>query len=324
MQTDMKSSWRVLISTHPFGLVSSEPLDLLRANNCEIVMNPYGRKFRPEEERKQLKGIDGLVAGTELLDETVLEHADRLRVISRVGVGLDGIDFDYAREKGIVVTYTPHAPALAVAELTICLILDLLRMVTIADRNLRKGQWQRYTGHRLRERTIGIVGIGRIGSRVAKLLSGFGCRLLGYDIEPNLTVSDMMKIDWVDFETLLKESDLITAHVPLNEQTYNMIDAKAFDLMKPDSFLVNTSRGSIVNEEALINALDKNKIAGAAIDVFTNEPYNGPLIKQKNVILTCHMASTTKESRYLMELGAVRDCLRVLKGQKPKNPVLMI
>lgn len=317
-------AYRVFVSTHPFGAGDRKPLDILEDAGCEVTLNPFGRKLRPEEERELLEGVDGLIAGTERLDEWVLEKAERLRVIARVGVGLDGIDFDVVREKGIVVTYTPQAPALAVAELAVGLILNLARMVTRTDRQLRQGRWNRYMGRRLREQTVGIVGVGRIGRRVAHLLSGFGCRVLGHDLVPDETISDMVGLRWVGRESILRESDFLTLHVPLTDQTYHWVDEGTLAMMKPGACLINTSRGEVVDEEALVRALRVGALGGAAIDVYAEEPYQGPLCEIENIVLTCHMGAATKESRYDMEVGAALDCVRVLCGETPEHPVLMM
>jgi len=322
--TPKTSIHRIFVSAYPFGLVDSKPLDILKKAGCKVVLNPYKRKIKPEEEKDLLQGIDGLIAGTEALNGEVLDRADQLRVISRVGVGLDGIDFSVARERGIVVTYTPHAPALAVAELTIGMILDLARMITKADRDIRKGIWSKYMGRLLSEQTVGIIGMGRIGSRVARLLSAFGCHILAHDLDPNLTLSDMFSIEWVSLKNLLKKSDFVTLHVPLTDKTYHLINVATLSLMKPTAFLINTSRGPVVDEAALEQSLRNEIIAGAAIDVYEREPYSGPLLHQEKAVLTCHMGAATTRSRYLMELQAAEDCLRVLQGKRPKDPILMI
>lgn len=314
--------YRVLVSTHPFADCGSEPLDVLRQAGCEVILNPYQRKLRPEELRKLLsQGIEGLIAGTEPIPRWVIEGAPRLRVISRVGVGLDSVDLHAAREAGIVVTYTPQAPALAVAELTIGLILDLMRQVSRTDRLARRGEWQRHMGWRLRERTVGVVGVGRIGQRVIHLLKPFGCRILAHDLHPDVTFGDMYGLTWVDKATILREADVITLHLPLTALTYHWIDETALAQMKPGACLVNVARGGIVDEAALASALEAGSFGGAAIDVFENEPYTGPLSRFEQVILTCHMGAATHDSRFDMELGAALDCLRVLRVEPPVSPV---
>jgi len=165
--------YRVFVSTQPFGATDPAPLAMLEEAGFSVRLNPHGRKIRREELVEELKGMDGLIAGTEKLGAEVLEPATNLKVISRVGVGLDGIDFKYVNRNGIVVTYTPQAPALAVAELTLGLVLDLARHVTFTDKMLRSGSWHRYMGRRLKDQTVGIIGVGRIGRRVASLLSPF-------------------------------------------------------------------------------------------------------------------------------------------------------
>jgi D-3-phosphoglycerate dehydrogenase len=278
--------------------------------------------MKPEELGQLLsEGVEGLVAGTEPITRAVIEGAPRLRVIARVGVGLDNVDLKAAREAGIVVTYTPHAPALAVSELTVGLIIDLLRRITSADRSMRRGTWTKHLGLRLRERTIGVAGVGRIGKRVINLLKPFGCRILPHDSAPDYTFSDMLGLQWVDKETLLHESDLISLHLPLTQKTFHWIDASALARMKSGACIINSARGPIIDESAVQSALTTGTLGGLAIDVYDKEPYDGPLRDFEQVVLTSHMGAATQESRFEMELEAARDCVRVLLVQKPLSPV---
>jgi D-3-phosphoglycerate dehydrogenase len=251
----------------------------------------------------------------------VISGAPKVRVISRVGVGLDSVDLQAAREAGIVVTYTPQAPALAVAELTIGLILDLLRKISSMDRLVHSGKWHKYLGFRLRERTVGVAGVGRIGKRVIHLLHPFGCRILAHDIEPDTTFGDIYRLEWADKETLLRESEIVTVHLPLTPLTFHWIDNTALAHARDGICLINAARGPIMDEAALIQGLECGHVAGLAIDVYAKEPYDGPLCNFDQVVLTCHMGAATHESRFEMELGAAEDCVRVLRVEKPLNPV---
>lgn len=313
--------YKVLVSTHPFGQSGAEPLKVLEQAACDVVLNPYNRKMSQDELRSLLSdGIEGLIAGTEPITRSVINSAPHLRVISRVGVGLDSVDLEAAAQAGIVVTYTPQAPALAVAELTLGLIVDLIRRISRTDRRIRQGKWDKYLGFRMRERTIGVAGIGRIGKRVIHLLHPFGCRVLAHDIEPDWTFGDIYGLQWVNKETLLRESDVITLHLPLTPLTFHWIDAAALAQMQPDACLVNVARGPIVDEGALVQVLQSGRLEGVAIDVFEKEPYQGPLCSFEQVVLTCHMGAATRESRFDMELEAALDCVRVLRVEKPLNP----
>ena len=315
-------SYKVLVSTRPFGQSGVEPLNVLQQAGCDVVLSPYDREMDADELRALLSdGVEGLIAGTEPITRAVINGAPRLRVISRVGVGVDNVDLQAAREAGIVVTYTPQAPALAVAELTLGLILDLMRRISRTDRLVHQRKWNKHLGFRLRERTIGVAGVGRIGKRVIHLLRPFGCRILAHDIEPDWTFGDIYGLRWVDKETLLRESDVVALHLPLTPLTYHWIDDAALAQMRPEACLVNVARGPIVDEAALVKALEAGRLEGAAIDVFDKEPYNGSLCNFEQVVLTCHMGAATQESRFEMELEAALDCVRVLRVEKPLNPV---
>lgn len=307
---------KTLITTVPFGSENRFPLEILEANNIDYIINPFNSKLK-EEQLLELtnKGIETIIAGTEPITRKVIENAKDLKHISRVGIGLDSVDLIAAREKGLKVSYTPDAPAPAVAELTIGLILSLLRGIHIANSELHKGKWQRHYGRRIPEITIGIIGIGRIGTRVLRRLKSFGTpRLLINDVMPNLELNREFKIEWASKDVLYKESDIISIHVPLTQNTKNMITSKELSMMKKNSMLINTSRGGIINEKDLYESLLENKIGGAAIDVFDNEPYKGPLTKIDKCLLTAHMGSMSIDCRTRMEIEATEEVIRFTKG----------
>ena len=307
---------RVLITTVPFGAIDRKPLDLLEAEGIEYVINPLNRKLKEAELADLAKDFGVLIAGTEPNTRRVMENAPHLGLISRVGIGLDSVDLLAARELGIQVSYTPDAPAPAVAELTIGLMISLLRGIPLADRNMRNGVWHRIFGRRLAECTIGLIGVGRIGKRVVRHLSGFRPkRILANDLVPDVDFGNEYQLEWTDKETIYREADIISLHVPLTHLTHNLITYKELALMKPTTVLLNTSRGGIINERDLANALRNRQIAGAAIDTFSQEPYSGELTTLENCILTSHMGSMSKDCRFNMELAAVEEAIRFLKGE---------
>lgn len=306
---------RVLISTIPFGEADRRPLDLLEAAGLEYVINPIGRKLRESELAELIGDFDALIAGTEPITAGVLEKAVRLRVISRVGIGLDSVDLEAARQRGIQVTYTPDAPAPAVAELVIGLILGSLRRIPNADRGMRHGVWHRFVGRRLAELTVGVIGVGRVGKRVIQHLSGFGPRILANDLVPDLDFGAKYDVQWVEKNELYREADIITLHVPLTLLTRRLIAAPELRLMKPHAILINTSRGTIVDEHDLAEALQSNRLAGAALDVFQSEPYSGPLTTLENCLLTCHMGSMSQDCRLRMEIEATEEVIRYMEGK---------
>ena len=269
---------KVLITTVPFGEHNRLPLELLESAGIEYLINPLGRRLKEQELAGMIGDFDVLIAGTEPIGERVLVRASRLRLISRVGIGLDSVDLLAAEQRGIKVAYTPEAPAPAVAELTIALMLSLLRSVHVANLQMHRGQWKRHLGRRIAEVTIGIIGIGRIGARVLRRIPAFGTpRVLVNDIVPNLPLVPGLKLEWVAKEEIYRQADLISVHVPLTVHTKGMIRREQLMLMKPDALLINTSRGGIINEHDLAEVMLAGHLGGAAIDVFEQEPYVGEL-----------------------------------------------
>lgn len=315
------SGCRVLITTIPFGEVNRRPLELLEAAGVDYAINPIGRKLREEELAELIGDFDVLIAGTEPITAKVLDRAPRLKLISRVGIGLDSVDLQAARRRGVLVSYTPEAPAPAVAELTIGLMLSALRSIPHADRGVRNGVWHRYLGARLAGKTVGVIGVGRVGGRVIQHLAGFEARILANDLKPTLGAHTAPYVQWTDKTTIYKEADLITLHLPLTSQTRNLVTARELSLMQAHAILINTSRGGIVNEQALAEALRASRLGGAALDVFQQEPYAGPLANTENCILTCHMGSMTKDCRARMEMEATEEVLRFLRHAPLRQPV---
>lgn len=312
---------RVLITTIPFGEVNRRPLELLEAVGVDYAINPIGRKLREEELTELIGDFDVLIAGTEPITARVLDRAPRLKLISRVGIGLDSVDLRAARQRGVLVSYTPEAPAPAVAELTIGLMLSALRSIPHADRGVRNGVWHRYLGARLAGKTVGVIGVGRVGSRVIQHLAGFEARILANDLKPTIEAQNAPYVQWTDKATIYKEADLITLHLPLTLQTRHLITRRELSLMQAHAILINTSRGGIVNEQDLAAALWAGRLAAAALDVFQQEPYAGPLANVENCILTCHMGSMTKDCRARMELEATEEVLRFLRHEPLRQPV---
>lgn len=307
---------KVLITTVPFGDKNRQPLDQLQAAGIEYLINPIGRKLKEDELAEMISDFDVLIAGTEPITEKVMNRAPRLKLISRVGIGLDSVDLLAAERRGIQVSYTPDAPAPAVAELTIGLMLSLLRSVHVANAQMHRGEWHRYFGRRMSEVTIGIIGTGRIGGRVLQHLTAFGSpRVLVNDLASDHMVAPGPKLEWVDKEVIYREADMISLHVPLTVHTKNMIRSEQIATMKSDALLINTSRGGIINEADLAEALRNGRIGGAAIDVFDHEPYSGELTSLDRCLLTSHMGSMSVDCRTRMEIEATEEAVRFLTGQ---------
>ena len=309
---------RVLITAVPFGQVDPGCLDLLDEAGVECVRNPHGRRLTEPEIASLVAGFDVLIAGTEPITRRVIRAGRRLRLISRVGVGLDSVDLSAAREHGVAVAYTPEAPADAVAELTIGLALSLLRGVHRADAAIRAGVWTRLPGRRLGAVTAGVVGVGRIGRRVVRLLSAFGARIVANDLAPPTLAEP---VEWVDKPTLFREADVVTLHVPLTPTTVGLVGPRQLAMMRPDALLVNTCRGGVVDEAALAEALRGGRLAGAAVDTFVDEPYHGELVGVDTCLMTAHMGSMAADCRRLMERGAARNVVAFLRGEPLDEPV---
>ena len=307
---------KVLITTVPFGDKNRLPLELLEAAGIEYLINPLGRKLMEDELAELVSDFDVIIAGTERISEKVMTRASRLKLISRVGIGLDSVDLLVAERKGIQVSYTPDAPAPAVAELTLGLMLSLLRSIHVANTEIHRGDWQRHFGRRIPETTIGIIGAGRIGGRVLRRLSAFGSpRVLVNDIHPNPTVTKDLKLEWVGKDEIYRQADLISLHLPLTVQTKNMIRRQELLAMKRDALIVNTSRGGIINEHDLATVLKSGHLGGAAIDVFEQEPYSGELVGIDRCLLTSHMGSMSIDCRTRMEIEATEEAVRFLNGE---------
>jgi len=274
----------------------------LKNAGVEVKLNPFAARLT-EDQVIELLGTDtiGLIAGLEPLTKNVLQAAKSLKVIARVGTGLDSVDLAAAKQLGITVLNTPDAPTKAVAEFTLAHILGLLRHVSQADRQVRVGVWKGLMGSLLETKTVGIVGFGRIGKRVATLLSAFGASVIISDAQVSKSVYPNVELD-----ELCIKSDILSLHLPYNEATHHIINEKNLNLMKKGSYIVNISRGGLVDETALLAALKSGHLAGAALDCFEQEPYEGELRNLETVQITAHMGSYARETRDLMEQEASR------------------
>lgn len=297
---------RIAITTSSFARYSEAPLDLLRERGIDYVMNDTGRTLAEEEAIRILQGCVGVAAGTEPLGRHVLEACPDLRVISRCGAGMDNVDHDCARERGIAVRNTPGGPTQAVAELTVGLVLTLLRQVSHQDREIRAGVWKKRMGNLLHGKRVGIVGFGRIGHAVARLLDPFGVEIAYAD--PNCDDDAYPKLG---LDALMDWADIVTLHCAKPKGGV-LLDKGRLSLMRPGSYVINTARGGLVDENALYGLLVAGHLGGAALDVFAREPYDGPLREMNNVILTPHIGSYAREARILMEMDTIRNLLAAL------------
>ncbi len=300
---------KILISTSSFGKEDKTPLKMLEEKGFQVVLNPYGRELKPEESIELLKDVKYLIAGTEKLNRSVLETAKELKIISRCGAGMDNVDLDYAKERGIKVKNTPMGPTHAVAELTLCLILDLLRQVTLSNNELKSNAWKKRMGNLLLNKKVGIIGLGNIGKRLVELLKPFGNKIYVVDPNPDREFIAKNGLELTDVETLFKTSEVISIHAPICTETHCLININSLSEINRDAILINTSRGQIVDEKGLYECLKAGNLRGAALDVFEKEPYYGDLCSLPNVILTPHIGSYAKEARVQMEIDSVKNIL---------------
>ncbi len=298
---------KVLIGPSTFAELDPTPMDVLIKAGCEVVNNPYKRKLTKPELNSLLQGVTGLIAGLEPLDREVMSRSE-LRVISRCGSGLSNVDLEAAKDLGIKVFSTPYGPTSAVAELTLGALLSLLRMIPLMDRDLHQGKWNKKIGIQLEGKTVVIIGFGRIGRRFSELLAPFKTRILVVD--PFLSG---YKEDFplLTLEDALPQTDIVTLH---SSGEVTIITEKEFNLFKPGVFLLNASRGGLIDEAALVKSLELGKIKGAWIDTFDQEPYLGPLTRFQQVILTPHIGSYTLECRRSMETESVENLLDGLRN----------
>lgn len=290
------TGYRVLVASH----IHEKALETLRANGFEVVV----REEPSEDELASLiKGFHALIVRSKpLVSRRVIYSADSLRIIARAGVGLDNIDVEAARERGIEVINAPASSTMSVAELAVGLMISVARKIAFSDRRMRMGEWPKKhaVGVELHGKTLGIVGAGRIGSTVARICRfGFNMNIIYYDPYRNEQLEKEVGARYVDLDTLLRESDVVSIHVPLTPQTQHLINEEKLRLMKKTAILINTSRGQVVDTNALVKALKEGWIAGAGLDVFEEEPLpkGHPLLGLENVVLTPHIGASTVEAQ---------------------------
>jgi len=310
--------WRVLVGSRSFGKAAPEHLSWLSDGGCEVIPNSVGRAYRADELLEALRGADAIITGTDELTGEVIRSAENLKTIAKHGVGLDNIDLDAARERGVVVTATPGAIQDSVADITLALLLALARDVVASHLAVKAGEWGGSTGLELRGRVMGIVGLGRIGKEVCVRAQAFGMRIVAYDAFPDREFAAAHDVSFASLGELLREVDVVSLHAAPADLEGPLIGAGELALMKPGSFLLNTARGKLVDEVALADALREGRLRGAGLDVFAEEPPTGsPLVGLDNVVLTPHVAGRTVEGLRRMGEVTVENCLRALRGERP-------
>ncbi|GIX48829.1 MAG: D-glycerate dehydrogenase [Candidatus Tectimicrobiota bacterium] len=296
---------------------------------CEVQLDPDDRALSPAELRQAVADKEGIICLiTDRIDASVLEAGPRLKVVANVAVGYDNIDVAAATRRGIVVTNTPGVLTETTADLAWGLLLSVARRIPEGDRFVRAGQWTEWKlmlmlGHDVYGQTLGIVGLGRIGQAVARRARGFGMTVLYHNrrrVSPALEAE--LGATWVELPTLLQRSDFVSLHVPLTAETTHLIGEAELRLMRPTAYLINTARGAVVDEAALIRALQEGWIAGAALDVFAHEPEVPEALTQlDNVVLTPHIGSASVATRTRMAVMAAQNLVAALRGERPPHVV---
>ena len=304
------------VSSYPYGISSRDPLDLLERAGFAVRLSPHRRKHTPAETAALLGEVDVLLAGTEPLPAEVLAAGgSRLRHVARVGVGLDGLDVGFCRSRGIAVSYTPDAPARSVVEQVFGLLFCLSRRLVEAHEGLRRGVWQRHTGILWQGKTLGILGCGRIGRQVAELARAFGMAVIAHDIREDPAWAERHGVRYVGLDELLASSLALTVHLPYTRRTADLLDRERLGRMRRGAYLINACRGEVLDEAALLDLLRSGHLAGAALDVYREEPYHGPLTELPNVILCCHQGSCSHDGRYAMEMQSAENAIRFWRGE---------
>ncbi|OGO07357.1 MAG: phosphoglycerate dehydrogenase, partial [Chloroflexi bacterium RBG_13_60_13] len=301
--------------------LAEEGLEVLR-KQVEVDVRT---KMKPHELVSVIGDYEAIIVRSETrVTREAIEAGKKLQVIARAGVGIDNVDLEAATERGIVVVNAPTANTMAAAEHTVAMMLALARHIPQAHANLSGGAWMRqnFVGVELRNKTLGIVGVGNVGSEVARRVQGFRMKVIAYDPFVSLEYARNLRVDLVSFEKVLTDADFITLHLPLTDQSRNLIGARELSMVKPAVRIINCARGGLIDEQALAQAIDEGRVAGAALDVFAQEPpKDNPLMKNPKVIVTPHLGASTAEAQTSVATDAAEQVLAVLNGQPARYAV---
>ena len=302
---------KVLIATASFGEVNSSATSSLSAS-YECIFNTTGRKLTGEELLELIVDVEGIIAGTEQYSRDILACAKNLKVISRVGVGVDNIDLDFCQKENIKVLSTKTDLSYSVAELVLSQILSFYRSIPSHHQDLKNNLWKRRMGATISGKKLGIIGLGKIGKRLVEISSGFSLELLACDLHEDKNFAKKYSVEYCDMNYLLANAEIISIHANSKNSDKHLISSEEISLMNSNSLLINTSRGNNIDESALLKALKSNAIAGACLDVFESEPYKGEFTSLENVILTPHIGGYTSNVRKDLEMESVENLKKSL------------
>lgn len=307
---------------HQAAMVCDEARQMLLDAGFELVCNETGARLPREEQKELIKDAYAIIAGTENYDRDMLEGCKNLKTIIRFGVGTDNFDLEAMREMGIEIGVIANHNA--VAEFALTLILSGIKKLPLFDAAVRRGGWNRYPMRELSKKTVGIVGFGRIGRRLAELLKGFDVTILAYDPYMNEQVAKELNAAAVTLEELFQKSDIISLHMPLTAETKHLINEDSISKMKDGAYLVNTARGQLIDEKALFAALNSGKLSGAGLDVFEVEPVtsaDNPLFTLDNIVLAPHVSASSYETSYNGGIICAKSIIDVSRGGRPMYPL---
>lgn len=311
---------KVFITSRSFGQVCDEPLNILKENNIEVEFKQKKELLGEDDFIKVIEEYDAIILGADRLTAKAIERGGKLKIICKHGAGVDNIDIIAARRKNIYVTNVPTANSDAVADVAMGLVIDGARRISYAAGRVKNGYWEKIIGTDVYKKTIGIIGYGAIGKRVARRAKGFDMEVLVFDPYLERIPGDFESIKLVSMDEVISNADFVTIHIPLNDKTRDLIDEQQLRRMKKGSMVINTSRGGIVNEEALYKYLANGHLGGAGLDVTENEPpFGSPLMTLDNVTILPHIASYSEEAINAVDMVCARNVVKALNGQQPGN-----
>lgn len=315
------AKWIVASTAVTFGYATDYPVERLEKAGCEVRLNPYGRPLTPKEILEFAADADAIILGNDELPGKTIRKLKKLKLIARYGVGFDAVDIYEAQLNNILVTSAPASNREETADFAMGLILDLMRHITQMNNDLKQGIWNKRPGVSLNNKTLGIIGVGQIGTALTRRATGFGLDVLGYDILQR-TEPTVYGLVYTELNDLLRRSDIISLSCPLNDSSRNMIGAREFRMLKPGAIMVNTGRSQVIRDDALAKALQSGRLAGYATDVFDEEPpVHRAYYDMENVIVTPHASGTTAESARVMGDIVVDNILAVMDGIEPPDLV---
>lgn len=308
---------KILVTPRSFAKFNREEVEtLLGSHNIEIINNPHGRILSEDEMIEAVRDIDGLIVGVDPVTKAVIDAAPHLKTIAKYGVGTDNIDVDYATSRGINVSITANANSNAVADYTFALLLDVARNVTTINNRAKSGDWNKITSLDVFGKKIGVIGLGAIGKGVVSRSKGFNMEIYGYDLYEDKEYNELNGVKFTDIDTIVKECDFITLHLPLTESTKNLLNAENLKNAKENLIIVNTARGGLIDEEVLYDLLSSGKIYGLGIDAFEIEPpESSPLLTLENVVVGSHTAAGSEDATNTMTLMAVQNIIRDMEDK---------